>query len=127
MITIPSRVSPLLILASLLRIACSGGFQASVSNANAARLDEPADSTVKSVIIDHFKYEPDTLTVSVGATVEWNNIDIVPHTATAVDQKPFDSGPIAKGRSWRFTARRKGTYDYLCTLHPNMRAKLIVE
>ena len=56
-----------------------------------------ANGEVKTVVINHFKYQPDTLVIQVGGTVEWKNIDMVPHTATAVDKKSFDSGRIATG------------------------------
>jgi plastocyanin len=92
-----------------------------------AESGKTANTTVKTVLIDHFKYQPDTLTVNVGDTVEWKNVDIVPHTVTAADRKSFDSGGIANGASWRFTPCKRGTYGYFCTLHPNMKAKLIVQ
>ena len=86
-----------------------------------------ASGELKTVEITGFKYQPETLTIHEGDTVEWKNVDIVPHTATALNRKPFDSGSIATGVSWRFTFIRKGTYDYFCTLHPNMKGKLVVE
>jgi plastocyanin len=64
--------------------------------------------------------------VKVGDTIEWKNADIVPHTVTAVD-KSFDSDAIGTGRSWKSIVRTAGDFDYFCTLHPNMRAKLIVQ
>ena len=85
-----------------------------------------ANGEVKTVVINHFKYQPDTLAIHVGDTVEWKNIDIVSYTATAMDKALFDSGRIATGASWRFTFTRKGPYDYACALHPNMKAKLVV-
>lgn len=87
----------------------------------------PANGELKTILIDHFNYQPDTLAIHVGDTVEWKNVDIVPHTATATDKKSFDSGPIAKGTSWRSTFNRKGTYGYECIFHPNMKAKLVVQ
>jgi len=110
--------------AFLLRVACSA---VNLTAVEAAALHVPADGEAKTVVIDHFKYQPDTLTVHVGDTVEWKNLDIVPHTATAVNGKNFDSGRIATGASWRFTFMRTGAYEYQCTLHPNMKAKLVVE
>jgi plastocyanin len=113
----------------VLLIACSGGSTSPSSAQEAAQSAKPADAVgkVNTVVINHFKYQPDTLTVNAGDIVEWKNDDIVPHSATAVDKKAFDSGRIVKGASWRFTANKKGTFDYLCTLHPNMKAKLIVQ
>jgi plastocyanin len=124
------RSAALLVVASLLLVACSGG-----SPPSSAAKPEVAESSkqanvagkINAVLIIQFKYQPDSLTVNVGDTVEWKNADIVPHTVTAVEGKAFDSGSIAKGASWRFTAVKKGTYDYFCTLHPNMKAKLVVQ
>jgi plastocyanin len=85
-----------------------------------------APQTFHAVLIKDFKYQPSTLTVKVGDTIEWKNEDIVPHTVTAVD-KSFDSDAIGTGRSWKSIVRTAGDFDYFCTLHPNMRAKLIVQ
>jgi plastocyanin len=85
---------------------------------------------VVTIVIREFKFEPATLTVHVGDTVEWKNDDIVPHTATAdgAAQKPaFDSGTMRKGATWRYFARKKGTYNYTCMFDPNMKGKLIVQ
>jgi plastocyanin len=83
-----------------------------------------------TVVIREFKFEPATVTVHIGDTVEWKNDDIVPHSATAerAEKKPaFDSCIIRKGAAWRYIAREKGTYKYTCTFHPNMKGKLIVQ
>jgi plastocyanin len=97
--------------------------------------EQSANSTstppkVITVVIREFRFEPATVAVHEGDTVEWKNNDIVPHTATADEgaQKPaFDSGTIHKGAAWRFIARTKGTYNYICRLHPNMKGQLIVQ
>lgn len=68
----------------------------------------------------------DVLTVNVGDTVEWKNDDIVPHTATSTKPKKFDSGILPVGSSWKYVVPKRGTYFYNCTLHPNMKAELIV-
>ena len=59
-------------------------------------------------------------------TILWRNADVVPHTASAKDAG-LDSPPIASGATFRFTAERKGRFDYICTLHPTMKATLVVE
>jgi plastocyanin len=117
--------------ASLWLIACSGGTKSAPAPAKPAETSQaPAANTptkVNTIVISGFKYQPETMTVNAGETVEWKNEDIVPHTATSSDGKTFDSGSIAKGASWRFTPKEKGTFDYICTLHPNMKAKLVVQ
>jgi plastocyanin len=85
---------------------------------------------VVAVAIREFKFEPATVTVHQGDTVEWKNDDNVPHTATANGdgQKPaFDSDTIKTGGTWRYVAGTKGTYNYTCTFHPNMKGELIIQ
>jgi plastocyanin len=78
-----------------------------------------------TVTIDAFEFKPATLTVKQGDIVVWRNADPVPHTATAPGT--FDSGSIATGASWRYTAAKKERFDYLCTLHTTMKGVLVVE
>jgi len=105
-------------LTGVLLFACSLG-----AHGAAGRQTPPAKT--QTVLIQGFRYQPDSLTVSVGDTVEWKNGDVVTHTVTAVD-KSFNSGSIAPGATWKFTPNKAGTFYYTCTPHPNMKAKLVV-
>ena len=78
------------------------------------------------VTIEGMKYIPPILTVKMGDAVEWKNADIVAHTVTAVN-KSFNSGVIPSGGAWKLVAKKRGTFNYFCALHPNMKAKLVVE
>lgn len=76
-------------------------------------------------------FAPASLTVRPGDTVVWRNADLVPHTATATDTggtatSQFASGTIEPGGSWSWAADAPGRVDYLCTLHPSMKATLMV-
>jgi plastocyanin len=88
----------------------------------------PADAAavVHEVTIDGFEFRPPVATVKLGDTIMWRNADPVPHTATAKDAG-LDSGAIPSAGTFRFTARRKGRYEYVCTLHPTMKGTLVVE
>ena len=85
-----------------------------------------AKAATHTVVIDGVQFAPATVYAKVGDTVIWENKDPFPHTATSV-LRQFDSGNIRSGRSWRFRVKSKGTFDYICTLHPNMKASLIVK
>jgi plastocyanin len=78
------------------------------------------------VRMHNLRYEPDTLRVRAGTTVEWHNQDPLPHTATASDGR-WDSGDIAPGAAWRRRFDDVGTHEVICTPHPFMRAVVIVE
>jgi plastocyanin len=72
-----------------------------------------------------FQFAPQTIVVSVGDTIVWENHDPVPHTATANDDS-WDSGEIkAKGRK-KTVARTKGTQPFVCLYHSNMKGNLVV-
>jgi plastocyanin len=77
------------------------------------------------VSIDGTSYSPSTLTVKRGDTVTWVNKDPFPHTVTS--GKDFDSRDIAANGSWKYVASKAGRFDYICTLHPNMKGVLVVE
>jgi plastocyanin len=85
----------------------------------------PAWCATHTVTIEGMQFSPASLTVKRGDEVVWVNQDFVPHTATAA--KAFDSDNLPAGQSWRMTASKAGRYDYVCTLHPTMKATLVVE
>jgi plastocyanin len=83
------------------------------------------EPTTHVVVIKDFRFIPETLTVNAGDKIVWKNEDRAPHTATA--QGVFDSGTIPYGKDWTWVAEGKGTFGYICTLHPRMKATLIVQ
>lgn len=76
-------------------------------------------------LMQHYLFIPETIAVPVGATVTWYNDDEVFHTVTAADRS-FDSKIIATNASFSHTFTQAGSYDYLCALHPAMKAKIVV-
>jgi plastocyanin len=85
-----------------------------------------AQAAVHTVLIEGMQFTPPALEVNAGDTVVWKNKDPFPHTATA-DNHAFDSGSIPAGGSWKFVARKRGSYPYTCTLHQTMKAQLVVK
>ena len=75
--------------------------------------EEPAD------------YSANVIEVKVGDTVTWTNDDTTVHTVTAVDGS-FDSGLMNPDGSWSHTFTEAGEFEYFCTPHPWMRARVIV-
>ena len=79
------------------------------------------------VAIRNFAFVPDTLRIAAGDTVQFRNEDFVPHTATATATvHTWDSGTLEGGATWSSATFMTGTHNYLCALHPNMKAVLIV-
>lgn len=100
---------------------------ATVVGLGAARAADRAAPAARSheVVIQGFKFIPETLKVKRGDVVVWTNKDPLPHTATAAGT--FDSKSLGEGQSWRYTANKVGTFPYVCTLHSNMKGVLQVE
>jgi plastocyanin len=84
-----------------------------------------ATSKPVAVKIDNYAFLPASITVPVGTTVTWKNLDDDPHTATA-DDKTFDSKGLAQGDTFSFTFTKPGTYRYHCSVHPFMKATITV-
>jgi nitrite reductase (NO-forming) len=71
-------------------------------------------------------YSVNVLEIAVGDTVTWTNDDTgVVHTVTAADGS-FDSGLLGPGQSWSYTFTEPGEFEYFCTPHPWMRARVVV-
>jgi plastocyanin len=85
-----------------------------------------AASTV-SVEISNFAFQPATVTIQVGDTVTWTNLDSAPHTATDTASSPLFDGVMSTGQSFSYTFTRAGTIDYFCTYHPEMTGTVIVQ
>lgn len=68
-------------------------------------------------------FSPAALDVRVGDTITWTNAGRAPHTATSAS---FDSGRVATGGTFRWTAAAPGTVDYACSIHPEMTGRLRV-
>ncbi|HLD60423.1 MAG TPA: cupredoxin family copper-binding protein [Candidatus Bilamarchaeaceae archaeon] len=83
-----------------------------------------AQDTV-TVNIKGFAFSPSEITVSKGTTVTWIQDDDAPHTVTA-DDNTFDSGSLSKGKTFSYTFDTPGTFNYHCSFHGNMRAKVVV-
>lgn len=86
----------------------------------------PATASGPAVDIKGFAFGPASLTVSAGDTVTWSNNDAVAHTVTASDGS-FDSGTVAPGETFTFTFPAAGSFDYVCSFHPNMTGTVVVQ
>lgn len=82
--------------------------------------------TIHDVEIRGFVFQPDTLAVSRGDRIRWINQDIVPHTATALDES-WDTGLLNKAESAEIVVTGDMATEYFCQFHPNMQASLTIK
>ena len=81
--------------------------------------------------IEDICYIPSTIVVEKGKSITWINEDSSFHSVTSgFYGEPtglFDSGYLDPYQSYTLSFDEFGTYDYFCTLHPWMKAQVIVE
>ena len=113
------RILAVLAIAPVLLAGCGGGDSDQPEAAAAAK----AAAGAASVRMVDNAFEARSITVSVGDKVTWTNAGAAPHTATS-DQ--FDSGSVAPGETFTWTAEKPGSVTYLCTFHPGMEGTITV-
>jgi len=99
-------------------------FRKSRSAAVSGDVNAPIGATVT---IGALKFPADTVVISAGQAVRWNNTDPLGHTITfaaASGEANSDLIPPSGAYVHRFT--RPGTYPYSCTPHPFMTGVVVV-
>jgi plastocyanin len=71
---------------------------------------------INTVVMSDMKFAPEVITVPVGSSVTWHNIDDKVHTATANDDS-WTTGDMTTGSSKSVTFNTAGTFKYHCKYH----------
>ncbi len=104
-----------------------GSMHAQMHGGGPKAAQTPVDSSATEVTVEIRNYDffPRDLTVQRGARVTWIDRDNAPHDATDVD-RAWGTGTLTPDKNATLTFDDPGVYDYVCTIHPNMEAKLTV-
>lgn len=106
-----------------LAVALIAPLAAACAESEAASAVPPA-ATKHEVQMRAVAFAPRELTVGVGDTVTWRNVDIVRHNA--VRPEVFDTKELKPGESYAWVPVDTGTISYRCTIHQRMRGRLRV-
>ena len=88
-----------------------------------ALMAAPASATDHHVMIEQYAYGPANLNIDQGDTVTWTNHDSVEHDVVVTSgPASFRSPMLSQGESWSHTFTTPGSYSYICSVHPEMRA-----
>ena len=79
-----------------------------------------------SIDISGFSFAPSALTVQVGDTVTWTNLDSAGHTVTFSGSPSLSSGVLQEGDTHSVTFDSVGTYTYICSPHSYMQGTITV-
>ena len=75
------------------------------------------------------QFKPQELTVVKGTRVTWTQREAAPHTVVSRSEPKVLNSPFMDkvGDKYSYTFTNPGTYEYLCTVHPEMVARVIVK
>jgi len=95
---------------------------------SACKKDEDKNDTpgTNEVFIQNMAFNPSTITVVPHTTVTWTNKESTTHTVTS-NTGVFNSGNLGKDSMFTFTFDSAGTYNYHCSIHSSMTAKVVVQ
>jgi plastocyanin len=123
------------VAAALLVVGCGGSNNNAGSTSSSSNQPAPqtqsGGSTGKAtgattVTIKGFAFTPATVHVTAGTKITFVNEDSVDHDVTATSGASFKSPLFGKGGHYVVTADKAGTIDYVCTVHPFMKAQIVV-
>lgn len=82
------------------------------------------EDQTKIITISNQGFQPSEVTVTADTEVTFTNNDTKIHKVIGTS---FDSGNIDPGKSYKYTFKQKGTYDYQLNDNPNFKVKIIVQ
>lgn len=109
-----------MVLSSCGAVAPAGGTNPTSTPSN------PGGATGNQVIISGFAFSPATLTIKVGTEVTWTNMDSVEHSVVSSSGSEVNSPLIPQNGTYSHVFNTPGTYEYHCSIHPNMLGTVIV-
>jgi plastocyanin len=133
------RLSPLALAGILLVFAGCGSSSKSSSSTSAAPSSSsttasasapssaPSSGGAVSVSMKNLAFSPSTVSAKVGQTIQWTNDDTVAHNVVWVSgPKIPSSSTLSGGAKFSVKLTAAGTINYFCSIHPFMKAKLVV-
>ncbi len=83
---------------------------------------------VVHIVMKSLDFSPLSVDAHVGQRVVWTNDDAAPHNVTYVSGPAFRSSreQLTLGQRFSIKLSRAGTIHYVCTIHPWMKATIVV-
>ena len=104
-----------------------------LATSGVAMMDDGMMSSPGVLASDIAQFSLENLTVFVGDTVSWTNLDNAPHIVSAgvspnVDSSSqFRSATMARNGTFTHKFTAAGTFAYFCEIHPSMIAQVTVK
>ena len=86
-----------------------------------------AGARTTTVVIKNIDFSRHTVRIQRGESVRWRFADTsVSHNVTSRGRPHFRSSKSMLTGTYTVRFTRPGTYRYVCTIHPNMKGRVIV-
>ncbi|MFZ1970668.1 MAG: cupredoxin domain-containing protein [Candidatus Nanoarchaeia archaeon] len=82
--------------------------------------------SINQVQIKDFTFSPFQITIKVGDTVTWINLDATPHTITSDTGDELKSPILASESTYSHTFKNAGTYPYHDSINTVIKGNVIV-
>lgn len=97
------------------------------STSNSSNSANQVPASTSSVSIQNMLFTPAQITVKKGTKVTWTNNDNVAHTVTADSGNGPNSSDIQPGSIYSYTFNTAGSFQYHCSIHPEMHGTVVVQ
>jgi plastocyanin len=94
------------------------------SSASRPERVEPGPARRAEILMKAVAFAPESISMRVGDTVTWRNVDIVRHNV--VHPGRFESPDLPSGGTFTWVPLDTGLVRYRCTIHPRMRGEVVV-
>jgi plastocyanin len=106
---------------------CNSGSDLASRSAGRPVAATPSSGGTVHVMMQSLDFSPLAVTAKVGQDVVWTNNDAAAHNVTYVSGPRFNSSPtLTHGKQFSVRLEEPGTIRYVCTLHPWMKATIVV-
>jgi len=108
---------------------CSKSTKSAATTTTAKATTTTAASVNAGAVIhiSEYMFSPMSVTIKAGQTIEWHNDGNVAHTVTETSSpRTFASADVNPGQSYTQTFDKAGTYNYVCSIHPDRMHGTIV-
>jgi plastocyanin len=111
-----------------LAAALAGCGTGSDLTTSSTRTSQAASNGPVRIVMQSLSFNPTAVKATVGQTVTWTNDDQAPHNVTYISGPAFRSSRqrLMIGQHFSIQLRQAGTIHYVCTLHPWMKAEIVV-
>jgi plastocyanin len=117
-------LGPAAVALALVLVGCGSGSHAAASS-TVATATQTGDTV--HIIMKSLAFNPALIRATVGQKVLWSNVDNASHNVTYVSGPRFRSSKtLNPGHHYEITLTEPGTIHYYCTIHPWMKAAIVV-